>query len=296
MKLSQDSLRTLAEETGGFAAVNQNTLGSAFDRIVDANSRYYVLGYYPPTHGARWPVPSHRGAREAARAARLGAPRICLAARPHAGRAKARGGSAPGARRRSAAPPTTPRRSFAMRSTRRCSRAASPSPCRRRRSGSSRRKPRSRWRSSSTASRLQFAPQDSGGLFANTLEVSFFGINQDGARAADDAFGIQPDAAAGVAHARQDGRAAPQPADDARARAAIRFASARAKASAARSARCSTTWQVPDFRKEPLMLSGLLLTATSAQAAMTAHARSSGAEAAPGPADEPPDVLAKRYA
>ncbi len=49
IKLSQDSLRTLAEETGGFAAVNQNTLGSAFGRIVDANSRYYVLGYYPPS-------------------------------------------------------------------------------------------------------------------------------------------------------------------------------------------------------------------------------------------------------
>src|SRR5687768_6784963 len=48
MKLSQDSLRTLAEETGGFAAVNQNMLASAFGRIVDANSRYYVLGYYPP--------------------------------------------------------------------------------------------------------------------------------------------------------------------------------------------------------------------------------------------------------
>ena len=50
MKLSQDSLRTLAEETGGFAAVNQNTLSNAFSRIADANSRYYVLGYYPPKH------------------------------------------------------------------------------------------------------------------------------------------------------------------------------------------------------------------------------------------------------
>lgn len=44
MKQSQDSLRTLSEETGGFAAVNTNTLGDAFSRIVDANSRYYVLG------------------------------------------------------------------------------------------------------------------------------------------------------------------------------------------------------------------------------------------------------------
>ena len=50
MRLSQDSLRTLSEETGGFAAVNTNDLGSAFDRIVAANSHYYVLGYYPPPH------------------------------------------------------------------------------------------------------------------------------------------------------------------------------------------------------------------------------------------------------
>ena len=28
--------------------------------------------------------------------------------------------------------------------------------------------------------RLEFAPQDTGGLFANNLELSFFGINQDG--------------------------------------------------------------------------------------------------------------------
>jgi VWFA-related protein len=48
MRLSQDSLRTLAEETGGFASVSRNSL--SFDRIVEANSRYYVMGYYPPTH------------------------------------------------------------------------------------------------------------------------------------------------------------------------------------------------------------------------------------------------------
>jgi VWFA-related protein len=43
---SQDSLRTLADGTGGFAAVNQNDLKGAFDRIVEENSSYYVLGYY----------------------------------------------------------------------------------------------------------------------------------------------------------------------------------------------------------------------------------------------------------
>ena len=49
-QLSQGSLKTLAEETGGIAAVNSNSLSDAFARIVEANSRYYVLGYYPPTH------------------------------------------------------------------------------------------------------------------------------------------------------------------------------------------------------------------------------------------------------
>ena len=47
MYLSQDSLRTLADETGGYAAVNSNNLTTALNRIVRLNSRYYVLGYYP---------------------------------------------------------------------------------------------------------------------------------------------------------------------------------------------------------------------------------------------------------
>ena len=47
LRLSQQSLRTLAEETGGFAAVNRNDLSDAFARIVRENSTYYVLGYYP---------------------------------------------------------------------------------------------------------------------------------------------------------------------------------------------------------------------------------------------------------
>ncbi len=50
LMLSQGSLRELAEQTGGIASVNTNSLTNTFDRIVQANSRYYVLGYYPPTH------------------------------------------------------------------------------------------------------------------------------------------------------------------------------------------------------------------------------------------------------
>jgi len=50
MRLTQDSLRTLAEGTGGFAAVDTNVFADAFSRIVDTNSRYYLLGYTAPNH------------------------------------------------------------------------------------------------------------------------------------------------------------------------------------------------------------------------------------------------------
>jgi VWFA-related protein len=46
LTLSQNSLRVLAADTGGFAAVNRNDLATAFDRIVQENSQYYLLGYY----------------------------------------------------------------------------------------------------------------------------------------------------------------------------------------------------------------------------------------------------------
>ena len=48
IRMAQDSLRTLAEETGGFAIVNRNDFSDAYDRIVRDNSSYYVLAYYPP--------------------------------------------------------------------------------------------------------------------------------------------------------------------------------------------------------------------------------------------------------
>ncbi|MBI3491299.1 MAG: VWA domain-containing protein [Acidobacteria bacterium] len=48
VRLAQDSLRSLSEETGGFAVVNRNDFSTAFTRIVEDNSSYYVLAYYPP--------------------------------------------------------------------------------------------------------------------------------------------------------------------------------------------------------------------------------------------------------
>jgi VWFA-related protein len=45
VRASQDSLRALADQTGGFAAVDSNDLAGAFARVVADNSTYYLLGY-----------------------------------------------------------------------------------------------------------------------------------------------------------------------------------------------------------------------------------------------------------
>jgi VWFA-related protein len=47
LRLAQNSLRSLSEETGGYAAVNRNDFNDAFSRVVKDSSAYYVLGYYP---------------------------------------------------------------------------------------------------------------------------------------------------------------------------------------------------------------------------------------------------------
>ena len=46
IRTSQDSLRVIAQETGGIAVVNQNDFDKALKRIDAETSDYYVLGYY----------------------------------------------------------------------------------------------------------------------------------------------------------------------------------------------------------------------------------------------------------
>jgi hypothetical protein len=42
---TQDTLTTIAEDTGGHAFFDSNTFGQVFDRVVNDTSAYYVLGY-----------------------------------------------------------------------------------------------------------------------------------------------------------------------------------------------------------------------------------------------------------
>src|SRR5262249_32180572 len=46
VRKSQDSLRVIAEETGGIAVVNQNDFSRALKRIDAETSDYYMIGYY----------------------------------------------------------------------------------------------------------------------------------------------------------------------------------------------------------------------------------------------------------
>jgi hypothetical protein len=46
-RLSADMLRSLAEETGGAAAIETNDMGRALERVASESSPYYLIGYAP---------------------------------------------------------------------------------------------------------------------------------------------------------------------------------------------------------------------------------------------------------
>ena len=56
LRLRQDAMMTLAENTDGIAIVNTNDLAAGMKRIVDDVSAYYLLGYYSTntTHDGRY--------------------------------------------------------------------------------------------------------------------------------------------------------------------------------------------------------------------------------------------------
>lgn len=280
MKASQDSLRTLAEETGGFAAVNQNMLGSSFGRIVDANSRYYVLGYYPPT-----PARDGRFHRIEVRVKRPG---LRVSAR--------RGYASPRGRT-----PTERKRDEDTRRAREARRGAVNNTSPELRDALNAPLQQSGLTFTLQAAPFKHTPKEAsvalaiefdgeplpftqdGELATNTIELSFFGINQDGKarRSTRSQFNLtlRPESFTRVKTGglRVNPRMTLEP-----GRYQIRVGARETVGS-----RVGTVFydlQVPDFRKDPLMLSGILITAASAQAAMTAMADPGAPALLPGPA------------
>jgi VWFA-related protein len=282
MKASQDSLRTLSEETGGFAAVNTNALNTAFSRIVDANSRYYVLGYYPPTHP--------RDGRFHKIEVRVKKPGLRVSARK--GYASPRGRTVSERKRDEEAKRARDAKRSVANNTSPELRAALGTPLQQ--SGltfSVQAAPFKHTQKEASVAlaiefdgeRLEFAGQDNGGVFANNLELSFFGINEDGraqrATRSELNLTLRPETYKRVKTSglRANPRLTLEP-----GRYQIRIG-----------VRDSVTkqvgtvfydLQVPDFRKDPLMLSGVLITASSAHNAMTAQPDSATAKLLPGPA------------
>ncbi|MBI4486935.1 MAG: VWA domain-containing protein, partial [Acidobacteria bacterium] len=66
---TQDSLRVIADETGGIAVVNQNDFDKALKRIDAETSDYYILGYY-----SKNPDPTKRRRTIEVKATRKGVP------------------------------------------------------------------------------------------------------------------------------------------------------------------------------------------------------------------------------
>ena len=282
MKQSQDSLRTLAEQTGGFAAVNTNALDAAFTRIVDANSRYYVLGYYPPSHA--------RDGRFHTIEVRVKRPGLRVSARK--GYASPHGRTPAEIKREEAARRTREARRGGANNTSPELRDALNAPLQQ--AGltfSIQAAPfRHTQKEASVAlaieldgERLEFAPQDNGSAFANNIELSFFGINQEGqaqrATRTELNLTLRPDTYKRVKSSvlRVNPRIVLEP-----GRYQVRVG-ARDRVGG----QIGTVFydlQVPDFRKDPLMLSGLLVTSSSAQTAMTAQTDPLTAKLLPGPA------------
>lgn len=256
MRLTQDSLRALADGTGGFAAVDTNSFIEAFNRITDANGRYYLLGYAPPAHPRdgrfhRIEVRTKRPGLQVM--ARRGYPspsgRTVAERKQEALDRWARG------RRSGGATDTTPELRAALNSAMQQSGLtlsvhAAPF--------------KATAKEASVAltveldgAPLELAPQPNG-LFADTLEVSFFAMNEDaraqrGTRAALN-LAVRPDTyqrvkASGV---RLNSRTA-MPAGRYQLRVGARNPV---------SGRTGTVFYdivVPDFGKEPVMMGGLLV-------------------------------------
>ena len=281
MRQTQDSLRTLAEQTGGIAAIDTNSFASSFDRIVQANSLYYMIGYYPANHprDGRFHKIEVRTKRSGLRVlARRGyaSPR----ARDLTNRERQRVERERVARTKGSDQTSTELRAMldspiqqggvgldvqaaAFKGTTRNATVALAIEV--------------------DGSRLQFAPPKDNGVFSNVVELSLYGINAQGKplqglRTAMD-LTLRPDSHDRV---KKFGlRANPRielPPGRYQVRIGVR------ESGAGEMGTVFYDLDVPDFGREPLMLSGLLVSAPSAQRVMTAQADETVAKVLPGAA------------
>ena len=262
-RLSQDSLRELAEQTGGIASVNTNNVTPAFERIVDANSRYYVLGYYPPNHP--------RNGRFHKIEVKVKRPGVRVEARR--GYAEPRGRSPEERKRDEAARLAREARRPDGRRTSTPLLGVMTSPMQL--SGLTFSVQAAAFKNTAAdasialaveldGSRLQYGPPNEKGQVANKIELSFFGLNEHGkalsAGWTELDLTLRPETRDRVtAHGvRANPRINLPP-----GRYQIRVGAREAVGGQAGSVFYDL--DVPDFRKEPLMLGGLLMTTPSVQ-------------------------------
>jgi VWFA-related protein len=267
MRVSQESLRTLAEETGGFAALDSNATSDALDRIVAANSRYYVLGYYPPSH-------PRNGAFHKIEV-RVRRPGLKVSARK--GYASPRGKPPERSDRTDAVQRLRERTKGGADNTSPPLRAAIDSPMQQgglsfsvqaapfKKSG----------KESSIALAIDFEPgalqlaRQNDGLFTDGLELAFFGVSEQG-KATEGTrmvlnLTLKPETYQRVQTAglRANPRISVPP-----GRYQVRIGAR--QSGTGRIGSVFYDLQVPDFTKNPLMMSGLLLSAPSSERVLTA--------------------------
>ena len=281
MRLTQDSLRTLSEETGGLASIDANSFSTAFNRIVEANSLYYMLGYYPPNHP--------RDGKFHKIEVRTKRPGLRVLAR--------RGYASPRARELSSRERQRVERERLARTkgadqTSSELRAMLDSPIQQSgvmldvQAAAFKSTPRNASVALAIevdATRLQFAPQKDTGIFANTVELSLYGINAQGKplqglRTALD-LTLRPETHQRV---KQHGlRANPRielPPGRYQVRIGVR------ESGAGEMGTVFYDLDVPDFARGRVNMSGLLLTAPSAQRTLTVQADPIASKLLPGAA------------
>ena len=267
VRVSHDSLRTLADETGGFASVSSNDFSTAFERIVDENSSYYVLAYYSTNE--------KRDGRFRKIEVRLARPGLVVKARK--GYVAPRGGKAASNRDMDASAGTSrdlrdalnsPLQTNAVKLALFAAPLKGPAP------------------KAAVAIVTQVLGRDiaftlKDGKYTNALEVSYLAVDQNGKVAAGNRdtlnMALKPETYQRVVQSgfRVQSRLELRP-----GKYQLRVA---AREGGGKVGSIFYDLTVPDFRAEPLMMSGLLITSASAGAIPTAGVVEELKDAMPAP-------------